>query len=298
MTARQRDLAWAVVDAAMSERGAAEIRSIVALEPVLGDLERRTGIRRWERRDPELYWLAVFGDPAGGDPWSWRLGGHHVAVQATVVDGRIVRPAPSFLGANPATIPDGPRAGQRAIDGEERLARSLLAALTPAERAIAVVDPVAPPDILSGNGRRADVRDIATGIRHDGLGRAGPGRAGGPDPPLPRPGRTPGRPTPPGTASSPTASRTSPSRGPARTSPAGATTTRSAGRGSSSSTTTRRTARTTSTRSGATWPTTGARTPSPRTTAPAITPRDRPSGAGQPAYAAGATPIAIRTRST
>ena len=85
MTARQRDLAWAVVDAAMSERGAAEIRSIVALEPVLGDLERRTGILRWERRDPELYWLAVFGDPAGGDPWSWRLGGHHVAVQATVM---------------------------------------------------------------------------------------------------------------------------------------------------------------------------------------------------------------------
>ena len=33
------------------------------------------------------------------------------------------------------------------------------------------MDPVAPPDILSGNGRRADVRDIATGIRHDGLGR-------------------------------------------------------------------------------------------------------------------------------
>jgi len=176
MTAGQRDLAWGVVEAAMSERGAAEIRSIVALEPVLGDLERRTGIGNWERRDPKRYWLAVFGDPAGDDPWAWRFGGHHVAVQATVIDGRIVRPAPSFLGANPATIPDGPRAGERAIDGEERLARSLLVSLTPAERAIAVVDPVAPPDILSGNGRRADVGDIATGIRHDGLG--GQARAG------------------------------------------------------------------------------------------------------------------------
>ncbi len=123
----------------------------------------------WERRDPERYWFAVFGDPSGSGPWSWRLGGHHVAVQVTVIDGRIVRSAPSFLGANPATIPDGPRAGERAIDGEERLARALLAALTPAERALAIVDPIAPPDILSGNGRRADTRDIATGIRHDGL---------------------------------------------------------------------------------------------------------------------------------
>jgi hypothetical protein len=169
MTPRQRALAWAVVDAAMSARGAAEIRSIVALEPILGDLERRAGSGGWERRDPERYWVAVFGDPAGDGPWSWRLGGHHVAVQATVIDGRLVRPAPSFLGANPATIPDGPRAGERAIDGEERLARAVLEALTPAERARAVVDPAAPPDILSGNGRRADVRDIATGIRLDAL---------------------------------------------------------------------------------------------------------------------------------
>ena len=122
MTARQRDLAWAVVDAAMSERGAAEIRSIVALEPVLGDLERRTGILRWERRDPELYWLAVFGDPAGGDPWSWRLGGHHVAVQATVVDGRMSAGA-VVPRRGSAIDPDGPRPPSAAIDGEERLAR-------------------------------------------------------------------------------------------------------------------------------------------------------------------------------
>jgi Protein of unknown function (DUF3500) len=175
MTPAERALAWRVVDVAMSGRGAAEIRSIVALEPILGDLERRAGRGDWERRDPERYWFAVFGDPTGDGPWSWRLGGHHVAVQATVVGGRIVRAAPSFLGANPATIPDGPQAGERAIDGEERLARALLASLTPAERAQAIVDPVAPPDILSGNGRRADIRDIATGIRHDGLAIGGQG---------------------------------------------------------------------------------------------------------------------------
>ena len=93
MTPGQRALAWAVVDAAMSVRGAAEIRSIVALEPVLGDLERRGGRGGWERRDPERYWFAVFGDPAGDEPWSWRLGGHHVAVQATVIDGRLVASA-------------------------------------------------------------------------------------------------------------------------------------------------------------------------------------------------------------
>jgi hypothetical protein len=35
-----------------------------------------------------------------------------------------------------------------------------------------VVDPVAPPDILSGNDRRAVLRDVPAGIRHEDLGAA------------------------------------------------------------------------------------------------------------------------------
>ena len=209
MTPAQRALAWAVVDAAMSERGAAEIRSIVALEPILGDLERRTGAGGLGAARPRA--LLVRGLRRPGRRRTVVVAARRASRRGPgrrSIDGRIVRPAPSFLGANPATIPDGPRAGERAIDGEERLARALLASLTPAERAIAVVDPVAPPDILSGNGRRADVRDIATGIRHDGLRAGGPGRPGGPDPPLPRPRPRRSAPTPRGTGSSPTASRT------------------------------------------------------------------------------------------
>jgi hypothetical protein len=169
MTAVQRAAADAVLDAALSERGAREVRAVIALEPILGDLERQAGRGNWIRRDPERYWFAVFGDPGGASPWSWRIGGHHVAIQSTLADGQIIGGAPSFLGANPATVPGGPAAGQRAIDGEETLARALLGSLSSAQRQIAVVDPVAPPDILSGTGRRADLRDIPAGIRYDQL---------------------------------------------------------------------------------------------------------------------------------
>ena len=168
MTAPQRATAMAIVAAAQSDRGAAEVRDIIALEPILGELERQRG-RDGLRRDPERYWFAVFGAPDGQSPWSWRIGGHHVAIHSTVIGDRVVGAAPSFLGANPATVPAGPHAGRRAIDGEERLARALLAGLSPAQRQIAVVDPVAPPDIKSGNGRRADLDGIPTGIRHDQL---------------------------------------------------------------------------------------------------------------------------------
>jgi hypothetical protein len=169
MSPGQRDAALAVLDAGLSERGAREVRAVVALEPILGELERQAGRGNWIRRDPGLYWFGIFGDPGAATPWSWRVGGHHVAIQTTVAAGEVIGTAPSFLGANPATVPSGPHAGSRAIDGEERLARALLGSLTPAQRQLAVVDPVAPPDILSGNGRRADLREVPAGIRADQL---------------------------------------------------------------------------------------------------------------------------------
>ena len=169
MSHDQRSAAMSVVRTALSQRGAAEVTSIIALEAVLGSLERERGRDGWMRRDPERYWFAVFGDPGSDAPWSWRVGGHHVAIQLTVADARIVGSAPSFLGANPAVVPSGPTAGARALTGEETLARALVAGLSPEQQAIAIVDPVAPPDIRSGNGARADVTGIPSGIRHDDL---------------------------------------------------------------------------------------------------------------------------------
>ena len=92
-----------------------------------------------------------------------------MAIQLTVADGHIVGSTPSFLGANPAVVPGGPSAGARALTGEEALARALVAGLSPEQRAIAIVDPVAPPDIMSGNGARAELTGIPTGIRHEDL---------------------------------------------------------------------------------------------------------------------------------
>ena len=169
MTAEQRSAAEAVIEAALSERGARDVRGVIGLEPILGELERRAGRGNWARRDSGLYWHAVFGSPGSDEPWAWRIGGHHVAMHVTVAAGGVIGVTPSFLGANPATVPDGPSAGLRTLDAEERLARSLLASLTPGQRRHAIVDTEAPADILSGSGRRAELRDVPAGIRYDQL---------------------------------------------------------------------------------------------------------------------------------
>lgn len=168
MTPDQRSRAQDLLEVGLSERGGAEVREIIALEPVLGEIERRAGVRDWTRRDPGLYWLAVFGDVGSQSPWSWRIGGHHVTIHVTVVGDRLAT-TPLFLGANPATVPHGDAVGRRTLASEEELARELLGRLSSAQKALAVVDPVAPPDILTDNDRIVGPHSGPIGIAHGDL---------------------------------------------------------------------------------------------------------------------------------
>ena len=54
-------------------------------------------------RDPGNYCVAVFGTPGDPNGWSWRIGGHHLALHYTVRDG-FVSPTPAFYGAEPARV--------------------------------------------------------------------------------------------------------------------------------------------------------------------------------------------------
>jgi hypothetical protein len=133
----------------LSEHAYAQAMVIIALEEVL---DRR---ERWRYgRHSNDYWMAVFGDPAGDDPWSWRFEGHHLSVTMTVL-GDQVSPAPVFLGANPARVTYHGQAVSRPLPLEEDLAREALTALSPAQRSVAVVSDRAPGDILTGTRPRA-----------------------------------------------------------------------------------------------------------------------------------------------
>ena len=80
----------------LSEHAYAQAMGIVALEEVLDRKEQ------WRRgRHSGDYWVSVYGDPDGDQPWSWRFEGHHLSVTMTVA-GQQVSPAPVFSGANPA----------------------------------------------------------------------------------------------------------------------------------------------------------------------------------------------------
>jgi hypothetical protein len=144
MDAAQRAMAEVLLSAGLSQHGYAKVASVLSLEPVLKEQEKNNPPGR---RDAAGYFFTIFGEPSTSNTWGWRFEGHHVALNYTVVKGNMVASSPSFFGANPAELKDGPRKGFRALAREEDAARELLNSLDAKQKPLALLDPVAPKDI-------------------------------------------------------------------------------------------------------------------------------------------------------
>jgi Protein of unknown function (DUF3500) len=150
MPARQQSNAMRLLAAGLSHAGYVTVSTIIGLENVLDEVDGwpRDRDGRERRRDPQLYWLRVFGEPSVTGPWSWRFGGHHVSVHYLVVDGQVRASTPSFLGANPATSPLLGGHLLRPLAAAEDLARGLVRSIDDTR---VLLSPTAPPEIITRN---------------------------------------------------------------------------------------------------------------------------------------------------
>lgn len=147
LSAAQRTAVGLLLRAALGDEGRDRVGEVQELDAILRQLAERQG-QNADYRNPLLYELAVFGEPAEAAPWAFRFEGHHVSI-TVATDGRgEFAFSPCFLGANPLRIPEGPRAGQRVLEGREEAARTLLAGLKPEQRKLAHVAAEAPREIV------------------------------------------------------------------------------------------------------------------------------------------------------
>jgi hypothetical protein len=153
MTPAQREAAFALLRTGLSQKGFTKAETIRSLEIILKELENGS-----PRRDTELYYFTIFGEP-GADRWGWRYEGHHISQNWTIVRGKATATTPAFFGANPAVVLDGPRKGTRALPVEGDLAFALLESLSGEQRRQAIVSDKAPNDILTSNTRKAAIQD-------------------------------------------------------------------------------------------------------------------------------------------
>lgn len=155
MRTGQQGLAMRLLSTGLSDAGYTTASTIIGLENVLDKADGwEVDWGRARGRDPQSYWVRVFGEPGARGPWSWRFGGHHVSVQHLVLNGAVQASTPCFLGADPATSPLLGGLFLRPLGATEDLAGELVRSLDPEQAAEAILAPVAPVDLVTGNRSR------------------------------------------------------------------------------------------------------------------------------------------------
>lgn len=147
MSPEQRATAHDLLQSGLSLRGYMTVQEIMEAEGILRMLE---GDDRRFARDPEDYYISVFGQPSNDGSWGWRWEGHHLSLHYTIVEGNVTVSAPTYLSASPAEVPEGPRRGMRPLGRQEDAGRALLGSLSPEQREVAIIGEEAPTNIVAG----------------------------------------------------------------------------------------------------------------------------------------------------
>ena len=86
MSPYQKHVASALLAAGLSQTGYIKAVTIMSLEDVLRIIENDSG----ENRNPEKYYFSLFGTPSQSGTWGYRVEGHHLSQNYTVVKGQVV----------------------------------------------------------------------------------------------------------------------------------------------------------------------------------------------------------------
>ncbi len=156
MTDDQRQLALQFLKVGLSQGGYLKATNIMALEAVLREIETSN----WLGRDPEKYFFSFFGQPSENNTWGWRVEGHHLSLNITIVEGHLFATSPRFLGANPAEVAEGNMSGARTLFNEEYLARKLVKSLDQKQQRKAVFRNRAYRDIVTGSDEKVSPLEL------------------------------------------------------------------------------------------------------------------------------------------
>ena len=142
---RQEVLAHRLIAESISLPAYARVVQVMSNEHLLRELNLPVfGHIAATFRDARGYFLSFFGQPQPDTTWGWRLVGHHLSINITVVDGDLVNATPFLLGAEPARF--GP---SRILGEEEDAAFTLLDSLTGPQHQQTVIHSRPPADFVT-----------------------------------------------------------------------------------------------------------------------------------------------------
>jgi hypothetical protein len=157
MNEDQRKAAMNLLKTALSDQGMGKAKEIMEMEVILKALEGLPPEN--DRRHPEKYYFTVFGTPSEREVWGWRVEGHHLSLNFTSATGKVAAETPAFMGSNPAIVPEGPQKGKQILKQEADMGFALLNSFTPEQLQQVIINKVAPNEIVTGNSRKAMMKE-------------------------------------------------------------------------------------------------------------------------------------------
>ncbi|MCC6286552.1 MAG: DUF3500 domain-containing protein [Chitinophagaceae bacterium] len=162
----QQQQVFALLRASLSNAAVEKITAIMQLEILLKELEKRSADDHY--RDPEKYFLTIFGIPSASGIWGWRFEGHHISFNFSAHNNLLLSGTPSFLGSNPAVVQSGKQKNKEILKEETTAGFELLHSLSDTELKKAIINTTAPSEIITGNMRKAMIEQPA-GVRYTEL---------------------------------------------------------------------------------------------------------------------------------
>ncbi len=146
LTKPQRDAVWGVLAVALSKSGNEKVRQIVEADEVL----KNSGGGGRPTFGQDEFFISILGQPSPADPWMLQFGGHHLALNITIV-GEHGTLTPSHTAAQPAIYQlEGKTV--RPLGRETDKAFALLSSLDEAQRKQAILG-FEMRDLVLGPGR-------------------------------------------------------------------------------------------------------------------------------------------------
>lgn len=141
----QKKNVYALLKRFLSEKGFSQTQDIMNNEYYLKELEPNM-----IHRIPENHFIAFYGNPGKDSVWGWKFSGHHIALNFTIVNGKLAF-TPVFFGVYPAEIKEGKNKGRRIIKDEEDTGFALINMLTSEQKLKAIFQSKAFNDIVTTN---------------------------------------------------------------------------------------------------------------------------------------------------
>ncbi len=153
LNASQKEAAMTLMKFCLSTDAYKKATEIMQLEIILKAIEKRGESDHF--RDPGKYFFSIFGIPGANTTWGWRVEGHHVSLNFSALNNKLVSGTPGFFGSNPAVVPDGPQKGKQILKDETDKGFVLLHSFSGEQLKTAIISDTAPPDIFTFDARKA-----------------------------------------------------------------------------------------------------------------------------------------------